>query len=84
MSGQQRFDFFRGARDYCALAANHDWALHQFGMLEQKRDDCFLVGVVIGIQAELLEALVLPDQVGDGAIEQVNYFLELLAGRMIF
>jgi len=53
-------------------------------MLEQKRDDCFLVGVVIGIQAELFETLVLADQVGDGAIEQVNYFLELLASRMIF
>jgi hypothetical protein len=53
-------------------------------MIQQERDDRLLVGVVIGIQAELLEALVLTDQVGDRGVEQVNYFLELFAGWMIF
>jgi hypothetical protein len=53
-------------------------------MLQQERDDRLLVGVVIGVQAEFLEALVLADQVGDGAVEQVDYFLELLAARMVF
>jgi hypothetical protein len=81
---QQYFELFRGARDDCALAANHDWALHQFGMLEQERDDRLLVGVVTGIQAEFLEALVLADQVGGRVVERFDYFLELLAGRMIF
>ena len=53
-------------------------------MLEQERDDCFLVGVVIGVQAEFLEALVLADQVGDRGVEHADYFLELLAGGVIF
>ena len=53
-------------------------------MLEQERADRLLVGVVTGIQAEFLEALVLADQVGGGSVEQVDYFLEPLAGRMIF
>jgi hypothetical protein len=53
-------------------------------MLQQERNDRLLVGVVSGIQAELLEAFVLADQVGDGAIEQVDYFLEPLASRGIF
>jgi hypothetical protein len=53
-------------------------------MLEQERDDRFLVGIISGIQAELLEALVLTDQVGGRGVEHVDYFLELLAGRMIF
>jgi hypothetical protein len=53
-------------------------------MREQERDDRLLVGVVSGIQAELFEALVLADQVGDGAVEYADYFLELIAGRMIF
>ena len=53
-------------------------------MLEQECDDRLLVGVVIGIQAELLEALVFADQVGDGTIEDVDDFLQPLASRMIF
>ena len=53
-------------------------------MLQQERNDCLLVGVVSGIQAELLEAFVLADQVGDGAIEQVDCFLEPLAIRGVF
>jgi len=52
-------------------------------MLEQERDDRLLVGVVSGIQAKLLEAFVLADQVGDRAVEQVDYFLEPLASRRI-
>jgi hypothetical protein len=52
-------------------------------MLQQERDDGLLVGVVGGIQAEFLEALVLADQVGDGTVEQVNDFLEPLASWMI-
>ncbi len=52
-------------------------------MLQQERDDRLVVGVVSGIQAELLETFVLADQVGDGAVEQVDDFLEPLASRMI-
>lgn len=53
-------------------------------MLQQKRDDRLLVGVVGGIQAEFLEALVLADQVGDWTVEHVDDFFEPVAGRMIF
>ena len=53
-------------------------------MFEQQGDDRLLVGVVTWIQAEFLEALILADQVGDGAFEHTDYFLELIAGRMIF
>jgi hypothetical protein len=53
-------------------------------MLKQERDDRLLVGVVIGIQAELLEALILADQVGNRAVEHADHFFELIAGRMIF
>jgi hypothetical protein len=53
-------------------------------MLQQKRDDRLLVGVVSGIQAKLLEALVLADQVGNRTVEHVDDFLEPLARRMIF
>jgi hypothetical protein len=81
---QQRFELFRRTRDDRALAANHDWALHQFGMLEQQRDDGLLVDVFRGIQPELLEALVFTNQVGDGSVEQVDDFLQPLASRMIF
>jgi hypothetical protein len=52
-------------------------------MLEQKRNHGLLVSVIGGIQAELLEALVFADQLGDRAVKQIDYFLELLAGRMI-
>jgi hypothetical protein len=52
-------------------------------MLQQERNDRLLVGVVSGIQAELLEAFVLADQVGDGAVEQIDYFVEPLASRRI-
>ena len=52
-------------------------------MLEQEPDDRLLVGVVGGIQAELLEALVLAHQVGDGTVEQVDDFLERRPGRML-
>ena len=81
---QQSGELLRGTRYDCALAANHDWALHQLGIFQQERDYRLLVGVVSGIQAELLEAFVLADQVGDGAIEQVDYFLEPLAIRGVF
>jgi hypothetical protein len=83
VSGQQRLELFWRTRDDCALAANHDWALHQLGVLQQERNDRLLVSVASGIQTKLLEALVLADQVGDRTLEQVDDFLEPLASRMI-
>jgi len=53
-------------------------------MLQQERDDRLLVGVVGGIQAELLETFVLADQIGHGTVEDVDDFLEPLARWMIF
>jgi hypothetical protein len=51
-------------------------------MLQQERDDRLLVAIVGGIQLEFLEALVLADQVGDGTVEQVDYFAECRPARV--
>jgi hypothetical protein len=62
----------RRPRDHRALARHDDRALHQLGMLEEKRNHLLASDVVARVEAELPEALVLPDEIGGWAGEKVE------------
>lgn len=61
---------FRGPRDDRPRPPDHDRPLHELGVLQEKLDHLLPGRVVLGLQPELVEALVLADEVTGRAGEQ--------------
>jgi hypothetical protein len=78
-SGEHLENPLARAGDDRALAADDDRALHQLGVLEQKRGHLFRGLVIVRAQAELGEALVLPNEVRRRRVENAKNSLETRA-----
>src|SRR5271166_866967 len=78
---QQRRQLLRRPRDDRTVATNHDRTLHQFRMLQQQRDDFFLIDIVLRLEAQFAEAFILPHEVGGRPFQHREDFFQRLSRR---
>jgi hypothetical protein len=82
-SAEQLFHLLRGPGDDRAVAPDDDRPLHQARVREQYLHHRLPRGVVAGVEAQLLEVLVLPDQLGGLDGEQVEEVLQILLAQRV-
>ena len=81
---EQRFQLVGRPRNYRASAPYDDWPLHQLRMAQQEIDYRLFRDVIARVEPEFVEALVLPDHLGNGDVKHRENLLEGVPRRGSF